>query len=89
MLSMLLNAFRSLFSNSQKRKAERASGLPRPELLRFEDRITPSNSPIFVSTTADSGAGSLRLAVDYANAIPGNNQVNFRITATIMQIRGF
>ena len=84
---MLLNAFRSLFSNSQKRKARRASGLPRLELLRFEDRITPSNSPIFVSTTADSGAESLRQAI--ANAIPGNNQVNFSITSTIMQIRGF
>ena len=86
---MLLNAFPRLFSNSQNRKARRASGLPRLELLRFEDRIIPSNSPIFVSTTADSGAESLRQAIDDVNATPRNNQVNFSITSTIMQLRGF
>ena len=86
---MLLNAFPRLFSNSQNRKAQIASGSPRSELIRFEDRITPSNSPIFVSNTADSGAESLRQAIDDANPTPGNNQVNFRITSTIMQLRGF
>ena len=86
---MLLNAFPRLFSNSQNRKAQIASGSPRLELIRFEDRITPSNSPIFVSTTADSGAESLRQAIDDVNATPRNNQVNFSITSTIMQLRGF
>ena len=38
----MLNSFRSLFSNSRNRKTRRVSGLPRPELLRFEDRITPA-----------------------------------------------
>lgn len=40
---MLLNAFRRLFSNSPNRKALRASGSVRLELLRFEDRINPSS----------------------------------------------
>ena len=35
---MLLNAFRRIFSKAQNRKARRASGLPRLELFRFEDR---------------------------------------------------
>ena len=80
---MLLNSFRRLFSNSQNRKARRASALPRIELFRFEDRITPSNSPIFVSTNADAGAGSLRQAIIDANATAGNDIINFSITGTI------
>ena len=38
----MLNSFRRLFSNPQNRKARRVFGLPRPELLRFEDRINPA-----------------------------------------------
>ena len=39
---MLLNAFRRLFSNSPNRKARRASGSPRLELLSLEQRINPA-----------------------------------------------
>ena len=38
----MINAFRRLFSNSHNRKARMASGTPRLELLRFEDRINPA-----------------------------------------------
>jgi len=54
---MLLNAFRRLFSNSQNRKARRAC--PRPQLLRFEDRITPA---------AFTYNGSNALTIDLNNA---------------------
>ena len=42
-----------------------------------------------VHLVPDSGADSLRQAIDDANPTPGNNQVNFRITSTIMQLRDF
>ncbi|MEI7855798.1 MAG: hypothetical protein WCJ06_18985, partial [Planctomycetota bacterium] len=72
---MLLNAFRRLFSNAQNRKARRASGLPRPELLQFEDRITPTTFSVI--NNADSGVGSLRQAIIDANTTPGNDIINF------------
>ena len=51
---MLLNAFRSLFTNSQNRKARRASS--RPELLQLEGRIVPT---IFqVTSLADTATGA-------------------------------
>jgi len=40
---MLLNAFRKFFNLSPNRKARRASGSPRLELLGLEQRITPAN----------------------------------------------
>jgi hypothetical protein len=78
---MFLNVFRKLFSNSQNRKARRTSGSPRLQLLSLEDRITPTT--FTVNTNADSGTGSLRAAIDLANATAGNDIINFSITGTI------
>ncbi|MCY2940924.1 MAG: hypothetical protein NTV50_04570 [Planctomycetota bacterium] len=72
---MLLNAFRRLFSNSQNRKARRASGLPRLELLRFEDRIVPATFTVL--NTNDAGSGSLRQAIIDANTLAGADTIVF------------
>ncbi|MCY2940153.1 MAG: hypothetical protein NTV50_00615 [Planctomycetota bacterium] len=76
---MILNAFRKLFSNSQNRKSRRSSCLPRLELLGLEQRIVPST--ITVTTTSDSGAGSLRAAITLANTTAGNDIIDFNITS--------
>jgi hypothetical protein len=74
--SMLLNAFRGLFSNSQNRKARRASGLPRPQLLQLESRIVPANFQ--VTSLADTATGgTLREAIDLANTTAGNDTIDF------------
>jgi trimeric autotransporter adhesin len=85
-ISMLLNAFRRLFYNSQNRKARRVSGSARPELLSLEQRINPV--PITVDTTLDivnSGDTfiSLREAINLANATAGDDIINFSVTGTI------
>ena len=72
---MLLNAFRRLFSNSQNRKARRASALPRLELLRFEDRIVPATFTVL--NTNDAGSGSLRQAISDANTAAGADTIVF------------
>ena len=41
-----------------------------------------------VTTTADSGAGSLRDAIAQANALPGADIVNFAVTGTILLTTG-
>lgn len=78
---MLLNAFRSLFSNSQNRKARRASDSARLQLIRLEQRIVPLTFSVI--NNLDSGAGSLRQAIDDANnetANPGADIINFAPT---------
>src|SRR5579862_9566759 len=47
----------------------------RPQLESLEDRLTPS--VYHVTTTADSGPGSLRAAVAAANAHPGADVIVF------------
>ncbi len=56
-----------------------------------ESDPTPSNNsatvnttveianPLIVTTTADSGAGSLRAAIDYANKTPGTDTISFNV----------
>ena len=76
---MLLNAFRRLFSNSQNRKARRASS--RPQLLQLESRIVPATFTVL--NTNDAFSGSLRQAIIDANATAGDDIINFNITGTI------
>jgi CSLREA domain-containing protein len=76
---MFLNAFKNLFTSNKALKGIRR----RLELLGLEERITPSNSPIIVSSNLDSGTGSLRAAIDLANATAGDDIINFSITGTI------
>ncbi|MEZ6063590.1 MAG: hypothetical protein R3C19_24840 [Planctomycetaceae bacterium] len=47
----------------------------------FEARLMLSGSPIWVTNTHDSGPGSLRTAIDTANAAPGEDTVRFRPAA--------
>ena len=71
---MLLNAFRSLFSNSQNRKARRAYS--RLQLLQLESRIVPTNFQ--VTSLADTATGgTLREAIDLANTTAGNDTIDF------------
>ena len=89
MLFNVLNAFRKLFSNSQNRKARRASGLPRLELFRFEDRIVPAVpfSPAFpnaLSITAGSGAvtNSASFTVTFNQPVIGVDATDFNLIST-------
>lgn len=54
----------------------------RPLLEALEDRLTPSS--LVVSTTADSGTGSLRQAITQANADTGvTDTITFSVTGAI------
>ena len=90
---MLLNAFRRLFSNSPNRKARRASGLPRLELLSLEQRIVPAApfSPAFptaISITTDTGSSgasattSANFMVLFSNSVTGVDAVDFNLIPT-------
>ena len=71
---MLLNAFRSLFSNSQNRKARRAYS--RPQLLQLESRIVPANR--LVTSLADTQTGgTLREAITLCTSNVGNDTIVF------------
>lgn len=54
---------------------ERQSPRVRPWLEALEDRLAPAS--FLVLNSADTGAGSLRAAVDAANAVGGNNTITF------------
>ena len=74
---MLLNAFRSLFSNSQNRKARRAYS--RPQLLQLESRIVPANFQVtsLADTVASDSVITLREAITLANTTAGNDTIDF------------
>ena len=61
---MLLNAFRRFFNLSPNRKARRASGSPRLELLSLEQRITPA-------TFSTDAAGLITVQLDANEALTG------------------
>jgi uncharacterized repeat protein (TIGR01451 family) len=50
-----------------------------------QDFQSPAASPLIVTTTADSGLGSLRAAITYANANPGSDTITFAIPGTGVQ----
>ncbi|NBY00394.1 MAG: hypothetical protein EBQ87_00180, partial [Planctomycetes bacterium] len=60
-------------------KAKQNAYFKRLELLGLEERITPS---ITVTTTADTGPGSLRQAIIDANTTPGDDSIDFNLTGT-------
>jgi hypothetical protein len=78
----MIKVLRRFLSALQNRKAGGAAYFRRLELLGLEDRITPSNSPIIVTTTAASGTGSLDAAITQANTTPGDDQISFNLTGT-------
>ena len=45
----------------------------------------PATNPLIVTTTADSGSGSLRAALVYANAIKGADTISFNINSSGVQ----
>ena len=96
---MLLNTFRSLFTNAQNRKARRASGLPRLELFRFEDRIVPtvvasmSGTDLVITTNAGEDIVSIVAAAGgvitiNATSVGGTAiQVTGTVTGTIVVLQ--
>jgi hypothetical protein len=66
-------------SRSRRRKTRR--GQKRLGVEALEVRLTLSGSPIWVSNTDDSGDGSLRDAIEEANANPGEDTIKFRSSA--------
>src|SRR5947209_4849405 len=55
--------------------------LPRLELRSLEDRTVPTT--FHVTSLADSGAGTLRDAIDQANASTGPDQIVFDVPGTV------
>ncbi len=51
-----------------------------------QDFQTPAANPLIVTTTADSGLGSLRAAIIYANANPGDDTITFAIPGAGIQM---
>src|SRR5437660_4418381 len=77
-MSKFTNPFHTFFSNSL-----RASGL----IIRFAfliglfAAVQPARAAIFtVTNTGDSGAGSLRQAIADANALAGDDTINFSLS---------
>jgi len=92
---MLLNVFRKLSTNSQNRKARRASGSGRLELLSLEQRITPtsSNAPWYPSLSAfehyDSGRSHVFPQASFGGSYTGSNTVTSIQSATNQYPSGY
>jgi hypothetical protein len=78
-------------STHNTRRMRKASPVRKLHLELLEDRTVPSSAPYVVTTTADSGPGSLRDAINQINADtsfiyanpsnPGVDEIDFNITA--------
>ena len=81
---MLLNAFRKFFNLSPNRKARRASGSPRLELLGLEERITPANfsSDAAGLITVQLAAGESLTAISASVATATNAVVTINVTSS-------
>ena len=80
------NFLRQLFKRLTTSKSKPNPFLRPPQLIFLEERITPSNSPIIVTTTSDAvghSGISLRDAINTANNTAGDDIINFSITGTI------
>ena len=78
---MLRKIFKKIFNVNWGNVKPSPTRRPKPQLLQFEDRITPST--FTVTNTGDSntvGSGSLRAAINLANATAGNDIINFNLT---------
>src|SRR5689334_3729882 len=70
-VSILLNATASTRAGNYPKNHTNVSNLPgAPPMMTFT-----------VTTTADTGAGSLRAAIDLANTNPGPDLINFNLGA--------
>jgi len=81
---MLLNAFRKFFNLSPNRKARRASGSPRLELLGLEQRITPANfsSDAAGLITVQLAAGESLTAISASVATATKAVVTINVTSS-------
>ena len=68
--------------NSTVSSAAPINGLDQRGINRTTSDIGAYSFGIQVTTTADSGAGSLRQAITDANATPGNDQISFNLTGS-------
>ncbi|MCY2940085.1 MAG: hypothetical protein NTV50_00270, partial [Planctomycetota bacterium] len=75
------NFLRQLFKRLTSSKSKKNPFLRPPQLIFLEERITPSNSPIIVTTTLPSGAGSLDAAITQANTIAGDDIIDFNFAS--------
>ena len=80
---MLLNSFRRLFSNSQNRKARRASGSPRLELLSLEDRITPTAQPYIADQVPENNL--VFISSDLLEKVPQQELANASVVTLDLQ----
>jgi hypothetical protein len=68
--------------NSTVSNAAPINGLDQRGINRTTSDIGAYSFGIQVTTTADSGAGSLRQAITDANTTPGNDQISFNLTGS-------
>src|SRR5262245_40008367 len=75
---LLLNSLRKMVGRAASRKVRRPKVRPlgfRPSMDALEDRTVPA--PLVVTTTADSGTGSLRAAITLAEVLPDPDVIVF------------
>ena len=75
------NFLRQLFKRLTSSKSKKNPFLRPPQLTYLEERITPSNSPIIVTTTLPSVAGSLDAAIAQANTTAGDDIIDFNFAS--------
>src|SRR5262245_66523186 len=85
----LLRCLKSDSPGTPRPRGRRPGRHPRPRFVpgleALEDRTVPST--FTVGNLADSGPGSLRQAILDANALPGDDTINFSVTG-IIQLAG-
>ncbi len=72
---------RQIVSPSKSRR-KRRRGPEKPAAESLETRVMLSGNPIWVTNTQDSGNGSLRDAIEEANAAPGQDTIKFHNSAS-------
>ena len=75
----MLNAFNKLFTPKTTKIALKKGIRGRLELLSLEERVVPAT--FTVVNNLNSGTGSLRAAIELANATAGNDIINFSISS--------
>ena len=74
---------RNLFARPVTRPIRKAPARCRPRLEALEDRLAPAAYHV-TSLSDDGSAGTLRDAINQANANPGADTIDFQVAGTIV-----
>ncbi len=77
-----LSRIRQLFARPETRRPRKAPARCRPAVEALEDRLAPATFQV-ANLLDDGAAGSLRWAINQANANPGADTITFGVAGTI------